>query len=151
MALADFWIVFALLSVFGKTTYYTLQKRLLDGSDSAFRLGYITSVYGWLLTAPPATYVLLTDAPAVRWTVFAVVAVLGAVEIGGLSMYLKALELSDMSIVSPVNYPTLLRSGEPSLVEEWGLSVVSSSNPSPFYSKAGRRLYASNSESLTLT
>lgn len=63
---------------------------------------------------------------------------------------------SNEEITKPsVNYPTLLRSGKPSLVEAWSLSVVSSSDPSLLHSKAkhliGCESVSLSSESLTLT
>lgn len=128
------WIIFALLAVVGKTGYYTLQKRLLDGKKSALSVGrftipaayfdadvtslelsYIASVYGLLILAPMGAYSYVTSPPDVPWTVWAIVVGLGGLELIGLWMYLHALSLCDMSIASPMKRmkPTFVAVFEP--------------------------------------
>lgn len=98
----DVWVIFALLGVLGKTAYYALQKRLLDDSVSSIELGYISSFYGFLALAPIGGYMLVTNPPDVSWHVYAIVMGLGAVELVGLLMYLRALALCDLSLASPL-------------------------------------------------
>lgn len=130
----NLWLVFALLAVVGKTGYYTIQKRLLDGEKSPFdvgpvtiperffdidvtslELGYFASFYGFLIVAPVGLYTYLQNPPDVTWTAYAIVVGLGALELVGLWMYLHALSLCDMSIASPMKKmkPTFVAILEP--------------------------------------
>lgn len=96
------WVLFALMSVMGKTAYFSIQKVLLDGTDSAVELGYIASLYGFVLIAPLGFFSVYNSPPDVSMDVYIIIVGLGILEVLGLWMYLKALSLSDISIVSPM-------------------------------------------------
>lgn len=114
----EVWLIFSLLAVGLKTTYWTLQKRLLNDAASSLVLGYITAFYALLMFVPIAAYILLTDPPTVSWKVYAIVAGLGVIEMVGLAMYLEALAYTDISLASPLRRmkPTFVALSEPAVL-----------------------------------
>lgn len=115
------WLILALLAVVGKTSYYILQKRLLDADDSSVQLGFVSAVYGFLLIAPIGLYQILQNSVTINLPTFLIILALGVIELIGLLVYLEALGATEISIASPIKKtkPVLI-----SLLEPLVLGIV---------------------------
>lgn len=115
--LSDFpiWLVLALLAVVGKTSYYILQKRLLDADDSSVQLGFVSAVYGFIFIAPIGAYKLLQTTVPIDVPTILIIIGLGVIELIGLLVYLEALGATEISIASPLKKtkPVLISILEP--------------------------------------
>jgi drug/metabolite transporter (DMT)-like permease len=110
------WLLLALLAVFGKTTYYILQKKLLDeDSASSSELGYVTAIYGLVLLSPFFFYKLFFEGLSISIVNVLIIACLGLLELFGLLVYLRALKETQISIASPIKKakPVLISVIEP--------------------------------------
>lgn len=97
----DLWVLLAILAVGGKTAFYSLQKHLLEG-ESSLRLGYITSIYGLACVAPLAAWDIHQNGLTLSQTDFFLILGIGVIELISFAVYLKALDLTDLSIASPL-------------------------------------------------
>lgn len=110
-----FWLLLALLSVVAKSTYYILQKRLLDDNTSSLELGYVSAIYGAILIAPVGAIKILTTNFQTDPVTIGIIVILGVIELIGLLVYLEALGATDISIASPLkkSKPVLVGMLEP--------------------------------------
>lgn len=99
------WLLFAALALVGKVGFYGVQKSLLNDTHvSGLELGYITSLYGFIVTLPVAVglYWQNPSSLSISSSVLAIILGLGVLEFIGLWVYLHALSLADIGVVSPL-------------------------------------------------
>lgn len=114
MGVLEPWIVAALGAVLLKTGYDALQKRLTFDHDGV-ELSYITSVLGFLFMLPVGLWFLLAGDVTITLPVAAAVLLSGAGNVAAIVAFLSALELEDLSVVSPLvrMTPILVAVAEP--------------------------------------
>lgn len=114
------WVVFALLSVVFKSSYYAYQKAVFneDDSFSSFQTALITSVYGAITLLPIGGWFVWTGRTAVAPIELAIVIGIGVFELFAFLVYLQALERLDLSIASPIkkSKPVFVALAEPVLL-----------------------------------
>jgi drug/metabolite transporter (DMT)-like permease len=95
------WVIFALAAVVGKTAFYGYQKVLL-GTYSSLVLGYIASVSGAIVCVPLAAYHISQNGFSLSLAEVGILLAIGVVEFIAFAIYLRAVELTDLSIASPL-------------------------------------------------
>lgn len=95
------WAFFALLAVLTKTGFYAYQKKLLS-THSSLLLGYISSIAGTLFFVPIAIWDVTTHGLSLTSVEIAILLGIGVTELVAFSVYLRALQLTDISIASPL-------------------------------------------------
>lgn len=107
MAVVVGWIAVALAGAAVQAGYEILQKRLTADVDT-LRLSYVTAILGTTLLAPVGIWVLRTQSVSITTTVVAGTLVAGITNVLALAAFLRALDLADLSVVSPLRQSTPL-------------------------------------------
>lgn len=112
--MVEWWFVVAFSAALLKTAYSVLQKRLTFDYDG-LELSYITSALGMAFMTPVGVWYLYAAEMEVTLPIVAAIVVSGLANIGAIAAFLTALELEDLSIVTPLmqSTPILVAVTEP--------------------------------------